>query len=56
VGSAEVSTKHANFFQADAGGSADDVFALMQEVRRRVLAASGIELRAETRLVGFPDG
>jgi UDP-N-acetylmuramate dehydrogenase len=56
VGSAEVSTKHANFFQADAGGSADDVFALMQEVRRRVLAASGIELHAETRLVGFPDG
>ena len=26
VGSAEVSTKHANFIQADPGGSADDVF------------------------------
>ena len=25
VGTAAVSTKHANFFQADAGGSADDV-------------------------------
>ena len=56
VGSAEVSTKHANFFQADAGGSADDVFALMGEVRRRVEEASGIRLRAETRLVGFADG
>src|SRR5207302_1727306 len=27
VGSAEVSPKHANFIQADAGGSADDVLA-----------------------------
>jgi UDP-N-acetylmuramate dehydrogenase len=53
VGSAEVSTKHANFFQADAGGSADDVHALMLEVRRRVEDAFGVRLRAETRLVGF---
>ncbi len=36
VGPAEVSTKHANFIQADAGGRADDVFDLMAEVRRRV--------------------
>lgn len=56
VGSAEVSTKHANFFQADAGGSADDVYALMGEVRRRVEESSGVRLRAETRLVGFADG
>jgi len=55
VGTAEVSTKHANFFQADAGGSADDVYALMVEVRRRVAEASGIRLRPETRLVGFPE-
>ena len=54
VGSAEVSTKHANFFQADAGGSADDVHALMLEVRRRVEAMFGVRLRAETRLVGLP--
>ena len=54
VGTAEVSTKHANFFQADAGGSADDVVALMAEVRRRVLAHSGVDLHPETRLVGFP--
>jgi UDP-N-acetylmuramate dehydrogenase len=54
VGSAEVSTKHANFFQADSGGSADDVWSLMIEVWRRVEAASGVLLRPETRLVGLP--
>jgi UDP-N-acetylmuramate dehydrogenase len=54
VGSAEVSTKHANFFQADQGGSAADVWALMREVRRRVHEASGVWLHPETRLVGFP--
>jgi len=54
VGSAEVSTKHANFFQADAGGAADDVWALMGEVRRRVRTTAGVVLHPETRLVGFP--
>ena len=54
VGTAEVSTKHANFIQADAGGSADDVFALMVEVARRVRDAHGVELHPETRMVGFP--
>lgn len=54
VGTAEVSVKHANFIQADPGGSADDVVALMGEVQRRVAASSGVQLHAETRLVGFP--
>jgi UDP-N-acetylmuramate dehydrogenase len=54
IGTAEVSPKHANFIQADEGGSADDVFALMGEVRRRVHADSGISLHHETVLVGFP--
>lgn len=53
IGSAEVSPKHANFIQADEGGTAADIVALMSEVRRRVEAAHGIELTAETRLVGF---
>ena len=53
VGTAEVSSKHANFFQADAGGSADDVLALMDEVRRRVREHAGVDLHPETRLVGF---
>ncbi|MGE3619325.1 MAG: UDP-N-acetylmuramate dehydrogenase [Acidimicrobiia bacterium] len=54
IGSAEVSTKHANFIQADAGGRAADVLALMREVRARVRARTGVVLEAETRLVGFP--
>lgn len=53
VGTAEVSTKHANFIQADAGGRADDVAALMSELRRLVRAAHGVALHAETHLVGF---
>jgi UDP-N-acetylmuramate dehydrogenase len=53
-GTAQVSPKHANFIQADEGGSADDVLALMGEVRDLVLDHAGIALHAETRLVGFP--
>jgi len=55
VGSAEVSPKHANFFQADDGGSADDVFRLMHEVRRRVGETQGVDLHPETRLIGFEE-
>ena len=54
LGTAEVAPKHANFIQADAGGSADDVLALMREVRRRVHDACGVDLHPETVLVGFP--
>lgn len=53
LGSAHVSTKHANFFQADDGGSADDVRALIEEVQRRVEDATGIRLHPELRMVGF---
>jgi UDP-N-acetylmuramate dehydrogenase len=53
LGTAEVSPKHANFIQADEGGSADDVWALMGEVRARVHARTGIDLVPETCLVGF---
>lgn len=55
IGSAEVSTRHANFIQADPGGSADDVLAVIAEVHRRVLEATGYDLRTEVRLVGFGD-
>ncbi len=54
VATAAVSTKHANFIQADPGGSADDVAALILEVRRRVAAATGVSLHPELRMVGFP--
>jgi UDP-N-acetylmuramate dehydrogenase len=53
IGSAEVSPKHANFIQADPGGSADDVMAVMRHVHERVLAETGYDLRSEVRLVGF---
>ncbi len=55
LGSAHVSEKHANFIQADDGGAAADVRALMELVRDRVAAATGHLLRSEVRLVGFED-
>ena len=54
-GTAEVSTKHANFIQVDPGGRAEDVYHLMVEVRDRVREATGVVLVPETRLVGFPE-
>ena len=53
IGTAEISEKHANFIQVDTEVNAADVYALMTEVRRRVFEEFGIELRTETKLVGF---
>jgi UDP-N-acetylmuramate dehydrogenase len=53
VGTAAVSSKHANFIQAEVGGSADDVRRLIERVRREVADRTGVELRTEVRLVGF---
>lgn len=54
--SAQVSPKHANFIQADATGSADDIKELMAFVIARVEAETGVRLHPETRMVGFgPD-
>lgn len=55
IGTAHVSEKHANFIQAADGGSADDVRAVMEAVRHRVVDATGYLLRSEVRLVGFDD-
>ena len=55
IGSAQVSEKHANFIQADENGNANDVVALMAEIRRRVRDERGYVLRSEIRLVGFED-
>ncbi|MDA8073407.1 MAG: UDP-N-acetylmuramate dehydrogenase [Actinomycetota bacterium] len=52
-GSAAVSDKHANFVQADAGGSADDVRAVIEHVRAEVARRSGVELVPELVMVGF---
>jgi UDP-N-acetylmuramate dehydrogenase len=56
LGTARVSEKHANFFQADKGGRADDVHALMGHVRGVVAERCGVTLRTEVRLLGFSDG
>lgn len=52
VGGASVSTRHANFFVADAAATAQDVFDLVAAVRRRVLDETGIALEPEIRFVG----
>ncbi len=53
MGSAEVSRVHANFIVSDPGGTAADVVALMDEIRRRVHEHSGVVLQPEVRMVGF---
>lgn len=53
VGGAVVSEKHANFFVAEPGATAADVYGLIVEVRRRVEAATGVVLVPELHLVGF---
>jgi UDP-N-acetylmuramate dehydrogenase len=53
IGSAQVSDKHANFIQADPGGSADDVRRVMESVRETVSRETGVMLQTEVRLVGF---
>lgn len=55
VGSAMVSTKHANFIQADEQGTAADVVAVMVKVWELVHNVHHVALRPETILVGFDD-
>ncbi len=56
IGTAQVSTKHANFIQADPGGSADDVRAVMMAVAALVESVHGVVLHPETHMVGFEPG
>jgi UDP-N-acetylmuramate dehydrogenase len=53
LGSAMVSPKHANFIQADDGGTADDVRRLMELVRHEVKRVHGVDLHPEVRMIGF---
>lgn len=53
VGGAAVSEKHANFFQADADATADDVHQLVADVRRIVAERTGVRLVPELTMVGF---
>jgi UDP-N-acetylmuramate dehydrogenase len=52
VGNARVSEIHANFIVNEGGATADDVRTLMDEMRRRVHAQSGIRLEPEVKLLG----
>ncbi len=52
IGGAQVSEKHANFIVNVGGASADDVLALMAEMRDRVRDRFGIDLEPEIRVVG----
>ena len=56
LGTARVSEKHANFIQADKGGRADDVRALMEHVRATVRERAGVTFAPEVRLLGFGPG
>jgi UDP-N-acetylmuramate dehydrogenase len=55
MGSARVSEKHANFIQADKGGSAADVRRLLEHVRAEVARRTGVDLANEVHMVGFED-
>jgi UDP-N-acetylmuramate dehydrogenase len=52
IGGAEISRKHANFIVNVDGATADDVLALMAEMRDRVFQRFGIELEPEIRIIG----
>lgn len=54
VGGAMVSEKHCNFLVNVGGATARDIETLGEEVRRRVLATSGVELNWEIRRIGEP--
>ena len=52
LGGAEVSCIHANFLINAGGATADDMLNLMNLVRERVAAATGVDLEPEVRIIG----
>jgi len=52
IGGAQISPKHANFIVNLGEATADDVLALMAEMRNRVFERFGIELEPEIRVIG----
>lgn len=52
IGRVAVSTKHANFFVAEQGATAQEVHRLVHEVRRRVRSHTGVDLEPEIQFVG----
>ncbi len=55
-GGAQVSEKHCNFLLNTGGATAADIEGLGEEVRRRVLSATGVTLEWEIRRIGIPAG
>ena len=55
-GGAMVSEKHCNFLINTGDATAADIEGLGEEVRRRVLAATGVTLQWEIRRIGVPAG
>jgi UDP-N-acetylmuramate dehydrogenase len=55
-GDAVVSDKHCNFLVNAGSATATDIEGLGEEVRRRVLAATGVTLEWEIRRIGIPAG
>jgi UDP-N-acetylmuramate dehydrogenase len=52
VGGAQVSRKHAGFIINTGGAVPEDILALIEEVRQRVFAYSGVRLEPEVKIVG----
>jgi len=56
LGGVKVSEIHANFLEVEKNASARDVYAVIEECRRRVYESSGVWLELEIRLLGGPWG
>lgn len=54
IGGAMISDRHANFIITQAGASAADILALIDEARNAVMKTAGITLKLEIRVVGDP--
>ncbi len=56
IGAAQVSEKHCNFLVNLGEATAGDIEGLGEEVRRRVLEKTGVQLEWEIRRIGEPAG
>lgn len=56
LGKVRVSPRHANFIEAQPGATAEDVRRLIDTVREKVAAETGISLEPEIQFVGFDHG
>ena len=52
VGGAQVSSKHANYIVNTGDATASDVLAVIEQVRGKVFAEYGVELRLEVKVIG----